>query len=320
MEKKLVQEITPTSEKEKEEKTPAKPQPSATVDSAGSYLWSAKHPRPTKSPYFRESVPDRFIITAILPGISTIKEIDVQIKPRRVDFFGVDEVEEGQGKPFFSIPLKYPVSDEPLHAKFVRATHTLTLHLEVSLPTDDRVESSRDATEIEAEELAREEAESQRRIAEQKAKFERMKKEEEEVMKQRKEWVSNLSAVREGALPPSLVEDVNAMPKEQQQIMLVRLEQRIKKGDSVDELLKKMPADALAMLCRHLRTQLGLEVPPEAPSSNVSQTKNTEPTENWEDKLKADASSDTIEYNFAKKAERLFGVEMNNRYLFALDH
>ena len=322
--RKLVQEITPAeAEANKKPAEPAKPQPTASVEAAGSYLWASKHPRPTKSPYFRETVPDRFIVTVTLPGVATIKEVDVQVRPKRIDFVGVDELDEdGKGKPFFSVPLPYPVSEAPLHAKFVRATSTLTLHLEVALPTDDKIEASRDAAEIEAEELAKEEAESQKRIAEQRAKFDRLRREEEEVMRQRKEWVSNLNAVSNGALPPSLVEDVDKMPRDQQQAMLVRLEQRIRRGDSVDELLDKMPADALALLCRHLRTKLGLEVPPmpaPAPAAAAPAPNNTDNSDHLEKKLK-DSSSDTVEYNFAKKAERLFGVEMNNRYLFALDH
>jgi hypothetical protein len=31
-------------------------------------------------------------------------------------------------------------------------------------------------------------------------------------------------------------------------------------------------------------------------------------------------SSPVIEYNFAKKAEQLFGVKLYNRYLFSLDY
>lgn len=318
--KKMVEEIPAAAAK-----PPPKPLPTATVESAGAYLWAEKHPKPTKSPYFRETVPDRFIITVTLPGITTIKEVDVQIKPKRVDFVGVDQED---GRPFYSIPLKYPVAEEPLHAKFVRANNTLILHLAVALPTDDKVVASRDAAEEEAEELKREELESQKRIAEQRAKFDRLKKEEEEVMKQRKEYVANINAVAEGLLPPSLVEEVNGMTKEQQQLMLMRLENKVMKGDSIDELLTKMPAEAQNQLCRHLRSLLGLEqlpqkstVAPSQPQTQeaMSEGSHTDMTK-WASKMQDQDSNETVEYNFAKKAEKLFGVTMNNRYLFALDH
>eukprot|EP00744_Colponema_vietnamica_P007788 GILI01011160.1.p1 GENE.GILI01011160.1~~GILI01011160.1.p1 ORF type:complete len:554 (+),score=107.98 GILI01011160.1:49-1710(+) len=315
-ERKLVEEISEAP------KVPPKPQPSASVESAGAYLWAEKHPKPARSPYFRETVPDRFVLTVILPGITTIKEVDVQVKPKRVDFIAVDQ---DDGKPFFSVPLKYPVSEEPLHAKFIRATNTLILHLGVALPTDDKVVASRDAAEEEADEIKKEEAESQRRIAEQRAKFDRLRKEEEDVMKQRKEYVANINAVAGGLLPPSLIEEIGAMAKEQQQLMLLRIEKKVMKGDSIDELLTKMPPEAQHQLCRHLRSLLGLEQLPQAEKAQLPEPPistdgaHTDMTK-WADKMQDQESTETVEYNFAKKAERLFGVEMHNRYLFALDH
>ena len=102
--------------------------------------------------------------------------------------------------------------------------------------------------------------------------------------------------------------EIEGMPKEQAQMMLMRLETKTRNNDGIDALLDKLPDEAILATCNCLREKLGLEQrkppPPSAPA---------------EAPPAADAEPQR-EYNFAKKAENLFGVLMFNRYVFALDH
>ena len=326
--KKLVEEIDPTATvPPSASAAPVIQQnaPTHTMDTAGVYDWSPHGAAAAaKSPYVRETVPERFILHVTLPKVNTIREVDVQVKSKRVSFYFVDEISaaEDEGRlprSFYEITVSFPVDEDPLVAKFTRATKTLLLHLKVSLPMNNQIAASRDAVEEEEEAARLAEEESNKRIEAHRERMSRLQKEEADVMKQRKEWLDNMNAVAEGALPPALTQEVDSMSKEQQQTMLMRVENKILKGDSIDELIKRLPQEAVDGLSRYLRNKLGLEIPASL-QKKPTPNKEEEAKSVWQKQLEDEKNADTVEYNFAKKASRLFGVEMQNRYLFALDH
>lgn len=305
--------------------------PSFKLDVEGQYDWG-RHARPTRNPHFRETVPKTIQLVATLPGVQTIKEVDVQIAAKQVRLTFVDA-----DTPFMVVALPFPVSDEPLACKFIRSTGTLKLSLEVALPdeTDEsnKTKPSRDAAEEEEEAIKAADVEREQQYQAHLARQKRLDDHEKDVMNQRKEYVANMSAVMEGAIPPSLRDEIDAMPPEQWRSMLMRLEGKVLKGDSVDEMLTKLPADILQSICDHLRTKLGLEPaqkkPEPAPAKKVTFAEENKKTgaasakdekSTWEKQMEDQNNTGNVEYNFAKKAEQLFGVQMNNRYVFALDH
>jgi hypothetical protein len=96
---------------------------------------------------------------------------------------------------------------------------------------------------------------------------------------------------------------------------MARLESRTLKGDSVDVMIEKMSPDVLHAVSNYIRSRLGLEplpVPQQVEKPVAAGHK-------FEQQKQADSSVE-VEYNFAKKAENLFGVQMYNRYVFALEH
>ena len=149
------------------------------------------------------------------------------------------------------------------------------------------------------------------------SKYDRMQQEEQDVMRQRKEFVDNINAVQQGAIPPSLKTEIDNMPPDQAKLMLMRLESKTRNNDTIDEMLDKMPEDVLFNVCNCIRDKLGLE---RKNPEDVFPTKPTEKMKEEFEEANGVASSGGSEYNFAKKAENLFGVKMMNRYVFALDH
>jgi hypothetical protein len=309
-----------------EEVIPAPAEPTFSVEADGQYDWG-RHARPTRNPHFRENVPKTLTVIANLPTVQTIKEVDVQISEKQVRLTYVDSE-----TPFMVVPLPFSVAEEPVTSKFVRSKGTLKLCLEVLLAdeTDERgkTKPSRDAAEEEEEALRAGEEEREKLYREHMSRQKRLADAEQDVMNQRKEYVANMSAVMEGSMPPALRDEVDSMSPEQQRSMLMRLEGKVLKGDSVDEMLNKLPEDIILSICDHLRAKLGLE-PAKKPAKKVTfaeessapvtnHTKTDKST--WEKQMEDQNSLGTVEYNFAKKAEHLFGVPMNNRYLFALDH
>ena len=68
-----------------------------------------------------------------IPGITTIKEVEVKVLPRSVLLANVDEEDEG---PFLTIALPFPVAEDPESAKFIRKKTLLQLVLTVQLPDE----------------------------------------------------------------------------------------------------------------------------------------------------------------------------------------
>ncbi|KAG5492853.1 hypothetical protein JKF63_01433 [Porcisia hertigi] len=329
----------------------------------GVYDWTS-HKRPTSNPYFKENVPAQLAMTLFIPGIQTIREVDVRILHRRVDCYYIDEVAYDEelaasgemdggeavksnkrpgASPFLSVTLDYPVSDDVVEAKYVRKTSLLKLKLAVRLPDETQAPTTRperDVAEIEMEEQRREQEVREKEWAAVKAKNERRQQEEAAVMAERRSYVDNLSAVQSGDIPPIIRDEVDQMPREQLPGMLHRLEGRIRKEDSVDVLLDKLPEPMLDALIDYIREKLSLQ-PRErkavavkggekpasvSPSSTIDSNATAPPLtcKDAEAKVASEKPSTEShpfmqEFNVTKQSEALFGVAFHNRYLFALD-
>ncbi|ORC92027.1 PIH1 domain-containing protein 1 [Trypanosoma theileri] len=299
----------------------------------GFYDWS-KHAKPMLNPYFRESVPAFYLVEVCIPTVTTIAEVEVRLTPKLVELLYVDAED---GVPFLTVPLDYPIDDDAPNAKFIRKTGMLKMKLTVKLPDETcepATKPDRDVTEIEEEEnrIAREKREEE--LRKQQERVERIRKEEENVMQERQSYVKNLAAVQEGEMPPSLKEEMDKLPPEQLKMMLHRLESKIRKGDSIDDMLEKFPDSMIGAICRYIRGKLGLEQRPEKEEESVKKPQGeTKVCENnsakkgeiKETTVATNSATETtedgerLEYNFAKKSEKLFGVAFHNRYLFALD-
>ncbi|CAJ1037056.1 putative PIH1 N-terminal domain/PIH1 CS-like domain containing protein [Leishmania utingensis] len=337
------------------------------VTAEGAYNWTL-HKRPASNPYFKENVPAHFVIALHLPGVQTIREVDVRIGHRRVDCYYIDEVADGQeddaraaasaggdeggtvvskkgsgASPFLSLTLDYPVSDDVMEAKYVRKTSLLKLKLAVQLPDETQAPATRperDVTEVEEEEQERERAAREKERAAAKARNERQRQEEAAVMAERRSYVENLSMVQSGDIPPIIRDEVNQLPREQLPGMLHRLEGRIRKGDSVDALLDKLPEPMLDALIDYIREKLSLEPRPRTVPAAKGKGKAASPSDSHQansaspvslsaakaadaelSNKKASPESQTAmqEFNVTKQSEALLGVAFHNRYLFALD-
>ncbi|RNF09024.1 PIH1 domain-containing protein 1 [Trypanosoma rangeli] len=293
----------------------------------GEYDWS-RHAKPMLNPYLRENVPAVYVVEVCIPTVTSIAEVEVRVTSRSVELSYVDAENDA---PFLTIPLDYPIDEDAPSAKFVRKTHMLKMRLSVKLPDETSelaTKAERDADEIEEEEkrLAREEREKE--LEEHKKRVERVREEEEHVMKERKSYVENLAAVQEGSMPPSLKEELEKLPPDQLRVMLQRLENKIRKGDSIDEMLDKFPPSMIDAICRHIRDKLGLEQRPppsclhkEPPTANSGAAAPVQTAKGEAEDVtqEVEVEEGRVEYNFAKKSEKLFGVAFHNRYLFALD-
>lgn len=303
------------------------------VEKEGSYDWT-RHAKPALNPLFREPVPARYHVQLYIPTVGTIKEVNVHLTPKRLECYYVDE-DTDIADPFLSVVFDYPVSDELEEAKFIKKKSLLKVSVRVQLPDETqapRTQASRDAAEEEEEASREEEKKRRAQLEEERAKSERIRKVEEEVMKERKSFVENLSALQSGDIPPAVKEDIDAMPKDQLPFLLQRLEGGVRKGDSVDVMLEKLPPEVLECICNYIRDKLSLEpkkkksvkfneqvdvVPPAAGEKTAEERKTvTSSTSTTADS----GDDDTRTYNYAKKAMKLFGVEFHNRYLFALDN
>ncbi|CBZ30986.1 conserved hypothetical protein [Leishmania mexicana MHOM/GT/2001/U1103] len=325
------------------------------VTADGVYCW-ALHKRPASNPYFKENVPAHFDITLYLPGVQTIREVDVRIGHRRVDCYYIDEVTDGEERdeeaaankgtgasPFLSVTLDYPVSDDVVEAKYVRKTSLLKLKLAVQLPDETQAPATRpdrDVTEVEMEEQQHDHAAREAEWAAAKARNERRQEEEAAVMAERRSYIENLSAVKSGDIPPIIRDEVDQMPRDQLPGMLYRLERRIRKGDSIDTLLEKLPEPMLNALIDYICEKLSLEprqrkasaakeehnVASSSPSHEGNPTSAVSPLA-----AKAAEADDSNKrpptesqpamqvFHSTAQSEALFGVQLHNRYLFALD-
>lgn len=311
------------------------------VTKEGNYDWST-HAKPSQSVFFRETVPASYYVELFIPTVQTIHEVDVRIGPKRLECFYVDETDDPTGTaddaaaavPFLSVVFDYPVSEEMTEAKFVRKTHRLKARFTVKLPdetTDPRTAPERDATEVEEEEARKERARREAAWEAQQAQLQRQQAEEARVTAERKSYVENLAAVQSGDIPPMLRQEIDDMPKDQLPAMLHRLEGRVMKGDSVDELLKALPQPVLDAVIDYIRERLSLQprqktapapAPAPAPAASNEEKKTDAPAAAGASLAESieTGSNMRVEYNYAAKSEKLFGVAFHNRYLFALDN
>ncbi|KEG13667.1 PIH1 domain-containing protein 1 [Trypanosoma grayi] len=310
----------------------------AKLQSEGAYDWTT-HMKPMLNPYLRENVPAHYIVEVHIPTVTTVAEVEVRITPKLIELLYVDAEDDA---PFLRVPLDYPIDEDAPNAKFVRKTQMLKMKLTVKLPdetTEPATKADRDVVEIEEEENRRAREERENELREYRQRMERKREEDEEVMKERRSYVENLAAVQEGAVPPSLKEEVDKLPPDQLSAMLQRLETKTRRGDSIDEMLEKFPESMIDAICRYIRSKLGLEQRPlsdgdktkadgnsGATTTTTTTTTTAPPPVGTATTTTAPQSIDgameedgRIEYNFAKKAEKLVGVAFHNRYLFALD-
>lgn len=230
-----------------------------------------------------------------------------------------------------------------MEAKFVKKTSLLKMKFAVRLPDETnestRTAADRDAVEMEEEEEKRLLAQREATFVEEQARLAKQQEAEEQVMAARKSYVENLSALQSGDLPPALKEEIDAVPKEQLPSMLARIEGRIRKGDSIDDLFEKLPDQVVHALGDYIREKLSLAprvsskekksvkfsedtgqraAPSKDPSEDAGVTARAEKL----DVPAEDGGSDDsrVVFNYAAKAEKLFGVAFHNRYLFALDN
>ncbi|EPY26618.1 hypothetical protein AGDE_11177 [Angomonas deanei] len=285
------------------------------LEAKGSYDWST-HKSPTQNIFFKENVPKEYYVELLLPTIQTISEAEVIVTRKTVEIYSVDK-EEGE-EPLLRVVLDYPIDEDLQNAKFIRKKNLLKATITVKLPDETQPPESarsRDVVELEEEadraaaalreEKYKQDLEKQRKIQE----------EEEEVLRQRRELVKNLSAVQEGELPPSLLEEIDAIPREQLVPFLHRLEHKVRKGDSLDTLMEKMPEETLWAVTNYIRKKLNLEPvvkQDKAPKKKVTFSDSAE-------KEGHAAADSTVEYNNSKKSDLLFGISFQNRYLFTLD-
>uniref|UniRef100_A0A7S1MS12 PIH1 domain-containing protein 1 n=1 Tax=Neobodo designis TaxID=312471 RepID=A0A7S1MS12_NEODS len=321
----MVVEVDPAADTKEAAQPPAVERPSASISNEGNYEWS-KHKMPTKNPFFRESVPEVLALSVKLPGITTIKELEVSLVGRKVTFVAVD-AEDGED-PFFELLLPFPVEETPLKSKFVRATSTLSMHLRVTLP-DETLEPEKsnvvvDNGEEETPEQRAKRLKEEKALQERRERIARIEKEEQAVMEQRKAMVDNMNAVQEGRLPPELQKEIDGMAPEQARAMMMRLENKVRRGDGVDQMLDKLPPEVIDNVVRHIRKRLGLAEP--APSKDSEEKRKADAAaaakraEAEARRKREEQQSKPVEYNFAKKAEQLIGVKMENRFVFALEH
>lgn len=305
------------------------------VVNEGSYDWST-HQKPSQNVFFRETVPASYFVELYLPNVQTIREVHVCVDGKKLECFYVDQVAEAEddeaevttADPFLAVVFDYPVLSDVSDAKFLCKTKRLKLRATVKLPdetTAPRTAASRDAAEEEAEEERVEREKRDAKWREQQAQLKAHQEREAAVMNQRKSYVEDLAAVQSGDIPPVLRNEVEAMPKEQLLTLLHRLEARVKKEDSVDKLMETLPPMVLDALIDYIRERLSLEPLKKKktePSSNSPADKKTEnpPSSSTADGSAIETGENVrIEYNYAAKSEKLFGLAFHNRYLFALD-
>ena len=92
-----------------QEVAPPPPTPPYNVRCEGSYDWSV-HKAAPKNPYFHETVPETLHVEVSLPDISTMKEVRVDVSPKLLRIFGVDD----DDTPMVTVPFPVPVQEEPI--------------------------------------------------------------------------------------------------------------------------------------------------------------------------------------------------------------
>ncbi|EPY20695.1 hypothetical protein STCU_08878 [Strigomonas culicis] len=320
----------PTGPELIQEVEPAAPAPEAARVLAraklGTFDWRTYDEKPSecmKHPYFKEAVPQYYYIELYIPGVSSIKEVEVSVSRKQVSLAYVDSPAE----PFLTESFDYPVAtDEVEEAKFVKSKNVLKLKIRVHIEKDlEGPRHAKDAMVEEEEEAQQQAARRQKEMEEARERQARLQQQEEAVLTERKNLVADLAAVQGGELPASLKDDIDHMEKEQMVAFLHRIEQRIQKGDAVDTLLEKLPPSALSAVSDYVRGKLHLEplAKPSAAAAAAADTKKKVSFKEGADAAAAQKAEETkterMEYNYAKQSEEIFGVAFHNRYLFALD-
>eukprot|EP01059_Diplonema_ambulator_P013840 TRINITY_DN24509_c0_g1_i1.p1 TRINITY_DN24509_c0_g1~~TRINITY_DN24509_c0_g1_i1.p1 ORF type:complete len:579 (+),score=133.05 TRINITY_DN24509_c0_g1_i1:24-1739(+) len=284
----------------------------------GSYDWSV-HKKPELNAYWRArtDVPAEITLKIHLPEVShTIAECYVDVTPTKVSIYACDD--DDHEKPYFTEELRFPIDDEAVTAKFGKKKKMLELKLKVKLPDEiTQKEALQKATrEEEEKELQAEEArikQEQDEFRRLKEKNDRVRKEEEAQQEFNKKLVETAKAMQSGALPPELKDMIDTLPPEEAKTLLGRLMDGRKRGDSVDGLLEKLPPEAVSHMVDAIREKLGLAPPP------VKQKEDGKVEVDKKQLADADAEDEEHTFGFHKMSKKLFGVDVANRFLFALD-
>eukprot|EP01064_Diplonema_japonicum_P006705 TRINITY_DN1454_c0_g3_i1.p1 TRINITY_DN1454_c0_g3~~TRINITY_DN1454_c0_g3_i1.p1 ORF type:complete len:603 (+),score=140.87 TRINITY_DN1454_c0_g3_i1:49-1809(+) len=283
----------------------------------GSYDW-ASHKNPELNSYWRArtAVPEKLTLKIHLPEVqSSIAEVYVDVQPSAVSIFSCDD--EDLENPYLREELRFPIDIDSTSAKFAKKKKILTLVLQVMLPDEMQQkektrretaeEELKEQTEIE-EKQAREEAD--RKAAERK--YERQRKEDEHQQSFNKQLAETAKAIQAGALPPDLQKMITELPPSEATTLLGRLIDGTKRGDSVDPLLDKLPSEAITSMIVAIREKLGLAAPEPPKKEPVKKEVPKEAEEGEED-------DEAHSFGFHKMGKKLFGVDIQNRFLFALD-
>ena len=294
------------------------------VGAEGAYDWGA-HRSPELSEYWRArvEVPAVLVVTVSLPEVQhSVKECNVDVGTHAVRIAGVDD--EDCADPYCVVKLRFPVdADDVLSARFSKKKRQLTLRLRVCLPDEHArraaLAASTRADEEDEAAAARGEAAAAEAAAEERAaRAARQQAEEEEQQAFNKQLVEAASAMQAGQLPPELQKMVDEMSKEDATGLLPRLVDGRRRGDGVDPLLEKLPAEQLAALVAAVKEKLGLEVdkpkakaPSKAEEEAAAKKKKKEEEEEEEE--------GDMGYGYDKVSKKLFDVALKNRFVFALD-
>ena len=301
--------------------------PSRYVDVSfeGKYDWSA-HRSPELNSYWktRVDVPAQLIVKISLPEVEhSIKECNVDVSTSMVTIYAIDD--EDLANPYTEVELRFPVdADAVSGAKFSKKKKMLTLTLTVILPDEfeekkKRVEQTKQEDDKEAAEAKLKHDLEEEERQQNHARSERLRKEEEDQQSFNKSLVEASKAMNEGTVPPELQTMVNDMPPSEAQTLLARLLDGNKRGDSVDTLLEKLPPLQINGLCNALREKLGLSKPEEQQKKEDEEQKALKEEAEKQKKKREEAEEEEESYGFDKVAKKLTGVNLKNRFLFALD-
>eukprot|EP01060_Flectonema_neradi_P011468 TRINITY_DN18542_c0_g1_i1.p1 TRINITY_DN18542_c0_g1~~TRINITY_DN18542_c0_g1_i1.p1 ORF type:complete len:607 (+),score=140.94 TRINITY_DN18542_c0_g1_i1:47-1822(+) len=314
-------EATKFDDTQQEEKEEDQNKRTVTIEPEGDYDWSA-HKYPAQNSYWqeRQQVPATLKVSIHIPEIKTsISECDIQIEGNQISLSSISD-DDTVAEPFDIISVKFPVLPDPLKARFVKKKKILSLTLSVQLP-DELEQKNERVKQSMAEKQKEEHQETAKKLEQDEAhkehmkRVERQKKEDQEQQDFNKNLVETAKSIQAGALPPELEEMVTSLSDEETKSLLARLTSGKMIGDSVDQLLEKLPATAINSLINVIRDKLGL-APTPTPPTDTPKPSEAKP----EPATKPDEDDDSDHhYGFDKMSEKMFGIKLRNRYVFALD-
>ncbi|KAJ9468568.1 Protein kintoun [Diplonema papillatum] len=290
------------------------------VSHRGDYDW-AKHRKPELNAYWRSrvNVPETTVATIHLPEVqATVAECNVDVQPSEIVVYAVDD--EELAAPYCRVPLQFPVDPDTARAKFSKKKKHLTLELTVDLPDELQqrqavVDATKREEQVELDAQAEKDAAAKREADAARARYERTKKEEDEQQSFNKQLVETAKALQAGGVPPEMQGMIDSMPPSEAQGLYARLLDGRMKGDSVDQILEKLPRPSIEALISALRSKLGL-AEPEQPKANPTEPATTKPVQ-----TEAEAEDELYDASYGndKLSKRLFGVQLHNRFVFGLD-